>query len=193
LGRFEVRVRFPALAIVARLVLSRSLFAVQSWLSRRWTTDRVSAPALTSRSSSVGTVLDDRRVLLGADPRESATITAILVTALLGSGLLAGTVPAVTGNLSSGPVVAVLAALGALVGAWAARTRRGLLVAVAVPSALFAGVVLAGGLIATYGGDVSVTSRYLVAPAVVGLVVGTPVGVGGYGVAAVASRYADAE
>jgi small basic protein len=133
------------------------------------------------------------RLLLGADPRESATITAVLVTALLGSGLLAGTVPAVSDSLSSGPVVAVLAALGALVGAWAARTRRGLLAAVVVPAALFAGVVLAGGLVATYGGPASTTSRYLVAPGVIGLVAGTPVGVGGYGVAAAAGRYADAE
>jgi hypothetical protein len=132
------------------------------------------------------------RLLVGTDPRESVTTTTILVTALLGSGLLAGTVPAVTASLSAGPVVAALAVLGALVGAWAERTRRGLLVAVAVPSALFAGVVLAGGLVATYGGPASVTNRYLVAPGVIGLAVGTPLGVGGYGIAAVTRRYADA-
>lgn len=133
------------------------------------------------------------RLLVGADPRESVTVTALLGTALLGSGLFAGTVPAVTDGLSSGPVVAVLTVLGVLAGAWAAWTQRGLLVAVAVPAALFAGVVLAGGLVATYGGPASVTSRYLVAPGVVGLVVGTPLGVGGYGVAVLARRYADAE
>ena len=133
------------------------------------------------------------RRLVGPHPRESLTITTLLVTALLGLGLFVGTVPAVRTSLSSGPVVAVLAALGTLVGVWAAWTRRGLLVAVSVPSALFAGVVLAGGLVATYGGPVSVTSRYLAAPGVIGLVVGTPLGVGGYGVAVVTRRYADAE
>ena len=145
------------------------------------------------QSPTVGGVPGYWRRLVGPDPRESITIATLLVTALLGLGLLAGTVPAVRDSLSSGPVVAVLAVLGALVGAGAAWTRHGLLVAVSVPSALFAGVVLAGGLVATYGSPVSATSRYLVAPGVIGLVVGTPLGVGGYGVAVVTRRYADAE
>jgi hypothetical protein len=93
--------------------------------------------------------------MFGENPRDSIKIGAILVVGLLLIMMVETQHPQVLPSVSMLPTISVVGVVGVALATWTSLNGRGFVLTLAVPVFLFTGVVLAGGLIGTYGGEVS--------------------------------------
>lgn len=118
--------------------------------------------------------------MFGENPRDSIKIGAILVVGLLLIMMVETQHPQVLPSVSMLPTISVVGVVGVALATWTSLNGRGFVLTLAVPVFLFTGVVLAGGLIGTYGGEVSFINRYVLAPIAIGAVIGIPIGLFGF-------------